>query len=129
MENLLNFVENYKMLRNLKEVYNYMNREEAVLIRGKGRILDSDEEFIKRTQDHIEKYELKIDDEGRGSLGLPLFNKKIRCVVEVVPERMLFGNQPLSEKNNRVCPITRTSNLLTLVTIGKSFTTLPKTRQ
>ena len=50
------------MLRNLKEVYDYMNREEAVLIRGKGRILDSDEEFIKRTQDHIEKYELKIDD-------------------------------------------------------------------
>jgi len=32
MENLLNFVENYKMLRNLKEVYDYMNREEAVLI-------------------------------------------------------------------------------------------------
>ena len=95
------------MLRNLKEVYDYMNRErlasfvivdsrnrphvvpvfftykygkvhvqtnlnsvkirnllrnsnvaadqgeEAILIRGERRILDSDEEFIRRTQDHI----------------------------------------------------------------------------
>ena len=43
MENLLNFVENYKMLRNLKEVYNYMNREEAVLIEVR-------EEFLTATK-------------------------------------------------------------------------------
>lgn len=86
----LNSVEIRNLLRNCNVAVAVYRGEEAVLIRGKRRILDSDEEFIRRIQDHIERYELKIDDEGRDSLGIPLFNRKIRCVVEVVPERMLF---------------------------------------
>jgi nitroimidazol reductase NimA-like FMN-containing flavoprotein (pyridoxamine 5'-phosphate oxidase superfamily) len=65
--------------------------EEAVIIRGIGRVLDSDEEFKKRTQDHIDKYKLKLDKNGRDSLGIPLFDSKIRCVVEeVTSERTIF---------------------------------------
>lgn len=64
--------------------------EEAVIIRGKGGILENDEEFVKKTQDHIEKYKLKLDEQGRDSLGIPLFDKKIRCIIEVVPTRMIF---------------------------------------
>lgn len=64
--------------------------EEAVIIRGKGRIVDNSQEFVKRTQDHIEKYQLQLDRQGRDSLGILLFNEKIRCVVEVTPKRILF---------------------------------------
>jgi len=64
--------------------------EEAVIIRGRGRVIDSEEEFVKRTQDHIDKYQLKLDEHGRDSLGIPLFNKKVRCVIEVTPKRMLY---------------------------------------
>ena len=64
--------------------------EEAVIIRGKGRIIENDTEFNKRTQGHINKYKLKLDNHGRDSLGIPLFNQKIRCVIEVVPKRIIF---------------------------------------
>jgi len=64
--------------------------EEAVIIRGKARIIKSEIEFVKRTQDHINKYQLRLDDQDRDSLGIPLFNREIRCVVEVTPERILF---------------------------------------
>jgi nitroimidazol reductase NimA-like FMN-containing flavoprotein (pyridoxamine 5'-phosphate oxidase superfamily) len=64
--------------------------EEAVIIRGIGRILEDNKEFIKRTQDHIRKYKLKIDEQGRDSLGIPLFDREIRCVIEVIPERIIF---------------------------------------
>jgi nitroimidazol reductase NimA-like FMN-containing flavoprotein (pyridoxamine 5'-phosphate oxidase superfamily) len=64
--------------------------EEAVIIRGKGRLVESDEEFVRRTQEHIDKYKLKLDECGRDSLGIPLFDKKIRCVIEVVGERIIF---------------------------------------
>lgn len=64
--------------------------EEAVIIRGRGRVIDSEEEFVRRTQDHIDKYRLRLDEHGRDSLGIPLFNRRIRCVVEVTPKRILF---------------------------------------
>lgn len=64
--------------------------EEAVVVRGEGRIIDSDEEFIRRTKEHIAKYKLKLDKDGKDSLGIPLFDKEIRCVVEVTPERTIF---------------------------------------
>jgi len=64
--------------------------EKAVIIRGKGRVVDSEQEFVKRTQDHIDKYQLKLDEHGRDSLGIPLFNRKVRCVIEVSPKRTLF---------------------------------------
>jgi nitroimidazol reductase NimA-like FMN-containing flavoprotein (pyridoxamine 5'-phosphate oxidase superfamily) len=71
-------------------VYNFPYGEEAVIIRGKGRIIDGDEDFIRRTQDHIEKYRLKLDKRGKDSLGKPLFDKKVRCVIEVIPKRIIF---------------------------------------
>ncbi len=64
--------------------------EESVIIRGKGRMLENDEEFVEKTQDHIGKCRLKLDERGRDSLGIPLFDKKIRCVIEVVPTRIIF---------------------------------------
>jgi nitroimidazol reductase NimA-like FMN-containing flavoprotein (pyridoxamine 5'-phosphate oxidase superfamily) len=64
--------------------------EEAVIIRGNGRVIDSEEEFIKRTQDHINKYKLILDGHGRDSLGIPLFDRKVRCVVEITPKRIMF---------------------------------------
>lgn len=66
------------------------SEEEAVIIRGKGRIVENEGEFAKRTQGHIDKYRLRLDGHGRDSLGIPLFNKKIRCVVEVVPKRIIY---------------------------------------
>lgn len=64
--------------------------EEAVILRGKGRVIDNEEEFAKRTRDHINKYQLRLDEHGRDSLGIPLFNEEIRCVIEVAPKRILF---------------------------------------
>lgn len=53
-----------------------IHREEAAIVGGKGRIIESDEEFVMRTQDHIHKYKLKLDTYGRDSLGMRLFNKR-----------------------------------------------------
>lgn len=64
--------------------------EEAVIIKGKARVIKNKAEFAKRTQDHIHKYRIRSDDQGKDSLGIPLFNRKIRCVVEVTPEKILF---------------------------------------
>jgi nitroimidazol reductase NimA-like FMN-containing flavoprotein (pyridoxamine 5'-phosphate oxidase superfamily) len=64
--------------------------EEAVIISGEGRIIDDDEVFFKRTKDHVRKYKLRIDSEGGDSLGTPLFDKRIRCVIEVTPGRTIF---------------------------------------
>ena len=64
--------------------------EEAVIIRGKGRIIEDEDEFVKRTQEHIGKYRLKLDAQGRDSMGIQLFNSQIRCVVEVTSEKILL---------------------------------------
>ena len=63
--------------------------EEAVITRGTGRIV-GDEEFAKRTWEHIYKYRLQVDEQGRDSLGIPLFDTKVRCIVEVTPRRLIF---------------------------------------
>ena len=78
------------ILRNDRVAVAVYRGEEAVIIRGKGRVIDEDDAFIKRTQDHIAKYRLRLDEHGRDSLGIPLFNKELRCVIEVIPERLLF---------------------------------------
>jgi len=64
--------------------------EEAVIMRGKGCVIESEAAFAKRTQDHIDKYRLRLDEQGRDSLGIPLFDDKVRCVIEVTPKRVLF---------------------------------------
>lgn len=64
--------------------------EEAVIIRGKASIFSDPMDFKKRTQEHIMKYKLRLDEEGRDSLGIPLFNETVRCVIAVTPKRTLF---------------------------------------
>ncbi len=64
--------------------------EETVIIRGKGEVVTDRDEFIKRTQEHIDKYRLQLDEHGRDSMGIPLFNAKIRCIIEIVPDKILF---------------------------------------
>jgi nitroimidazol reductase NimA-like FMN-containing flavoprotein (pyridoxamine 5'-phosphate oxidase superfamily) len=78
------------LLRNENVSIAVYSGEEAVILRGKGRIIEDDAEFIRRTQDHIGKYKLKLDGEGKDSLGIPLFNKKRRCVVEVRGMHLTF---------------------------------------
>jgi nitroimidazol reductase NimA-like FMN-containing flavoprotein (pyridoxamine 5'-phosphate oxidase superfamily) len=78
------------LMRNLNVAVAVYSEEEAVIIRGKGRIIDSDEEFVKRTEEHVGKYGLKLDSQGRDSLSIPLFDREIRCVVEVSPEKVMF---------------------------------------
>jgi len=63
--------------------------EEAVVIRGRARIVE-DDEFERRTQEHIEKYHLHLDEQGRDSAGVPLFDSAVRCVIEVTVERLIF---------------------------------------
>lgn len=78
--------------------------EEAVVIRGRGRLVDDDKEFVRLTQHHIDKYNrlfniahktegieyIKLDEQGRDSMGIPLFDLRIRCVIEVTPDKVLF---------------------------------------
>ncbi len=64
--------------------------DEAVIIRGKASVTSDSAEFKKRTQEHIAKYKLRLDEQGRDSLGIPLFDQNVRCVVEVIPKRLLF---------------------------------------
>jgi hypothetical protein len=78
------------LLKNSHVAIAVYSNEEAVIMRGTGRIVDNDSEFVRRTQDHIDKYQLRLDEKGRDSLGIPLFDKKIRCVVEVTPKKALF---------------------------------------
>ena len=85
-----NSVKVHNLIRNNNVAVAVYHGEEAVIIRGTARLIDSSEEFVKRTQDHIDKYRLKLDEHGRDSLGIPLFDNKIRCVVEVTPRRTLF---------------------------------------
>ncbi len=70
-------------------VYRGEYGEEAVVIRGEARIVAEDE-FVLRTQEHIDKYPIKLDEQGRDGLGLPLFDNAVRCVIEVTVKRLLF---------------------------------------
>jgi len=64
--------------------------DEAVILRGRGRIVKDEDEFVRRTQEHIEKYHLHLDEQGRDGMGIPLFDGKIRCIIEVTPGKTLF---------------------------------------
>ncbi len=78
------------LARNKNVALAVYSQEEAVIIMGGGRILEDDEEFVKRTRDHIGKYRLKLDEHSRDSLGIPLFDRRTRCIVEVAPKRTIF---------------------------------------
>lgn len=85
-----NSVKIRNLLRNSNVAVAVYSREEVVIINGEGQIIESNEEFIKRTKSHINKYKLRLDKYGRDSLRIPLFDQKIRCVVEVTPKRTIF---------------------------------------
>jgi nitroimidazol reductase NimA-like FMN-containing flavoprotein (pyridoxamine 5'-phosphate oxidase superfamily) len=51
------------LLRNDNVTIAVYSGEEAVIIKGKGRIIQDDEKFVKRTQEHIDKYRLRLDEE------------------------------------------------------------------
>ena len=85
-----NSVKVRNLMKNDNVALTVYHGEEAVIMRGKALLIDSQKEFIKRTQEHIDKYHLKLDKHGRDSLGIPLFNEKVRCVIEVTPKRLLF---------------------------------------
>jgi len=78
------------LLRNNNVAIAVYNGEEAVIIRGKGQIIDDDNEFFEKTQDHIDKYQLQLDEHGRDSMGIPLFDKNVRYVIKVIPKRIIF---------------------------------------
>jgi len=78
--------------------------EETVIIRGRGSIVEDQKQFVKLTQRHKEKYNrsfniahktegieyVKLDERGRDSTGKPLFDSKVRCVIELTPEKVIF---------------------------------------
>ena len=78
------------LLSNNKAALAVYSREEAVILRGQGRIVEDHNEFIRRTNDHISKYHLRLDKNGKDSMGIPLFDESVRCVVEVVSQRTIF---------------------------------------
>lgn len=78
--------------------------EEAVIIWGKGRVIEDEKEFAKLTQCHVDKYNrlfnaardtrgleyIKLDKYGRDNMGVPLFDFEVRCVIEVLPQKVRF---------------------------------------
>jgi len=81
-------------VRNIKKNSNVAiaiySAEEAVTIRGEGRVIEDQGEFGRRTQQHVKKHNLKLDEQGRDSMGIPLYNSRIQCVVEVTPKKVMF---------------------------------------
>lgn len=83
----------------------YNMHDEAVVIRGTARLISRKEEFRRLTQANIDKYNrlyniahntreveyIKLDANGRDSMGIPLFNSKVRCIIEVKPGKIRFG--------------------------------------
>jgi hypothetical protein len=78
--------------------------EEAVILRSKARLIDNEEKFRKLTQAHIDKYNrlfntahntqgieyIKLDAQGRDNMGVPLFDHKVRCIIQITPKKVLF---------------------------------------
>ncbi len=77
------------LLKNNSAAIAVYREDEAVIIRGTTRVVD-DEEFIKRTQEHVHKYDLRLDEQGKDSMGISLFDSEVRCVVEVTPKQIIF---------------------------------------
>jgi len=90
--------------RNDKVAVAVYRGEEAVIIRGRGRVIEDEKQFVKLTQRHIDKYNrlfniahktkeieyIKLDEKGRDSMGIPLLDSKVRCIIEVTPQKVLF---------------------------------------
>jgi nitroimidazol reductase NimA-like FMN-containing flavoprotein (pyridoxamine 5'-phosphate oxidase superfamily) len=63
--------------------------EEAVVLQGTAAIAGPDE-FRARTWEYIYKYTLQIDENGRDTMGIPLFDEQFRCVVVICVDKILF---------------------------------------
>lgn len=95
-------------IRNLKKNRNVAvavyRGEEAVIIRGVGNIIEDEKEFVRLTQCHIDKYNrlfniakgtqnieyIKLDEQGRDNMGVPLFDSAVRCIIQVTPKKIRF---------------------------------------
>jgi nitroimidazol reductase NimA-like FMN-containing flavoprotein (pyridoxamine 5'-phosphate oxidase superfamily) len=64
--------------------------EEAVVINGRARVVEDEGEFTRQTQDHVNKYKLRLNPEGKDSMGIPLFDMSMRCIVEIKTEKVRF---------------------------------------
>lgn len=79
-------------------------RDEAVILEGTTYLIDDEEKFRNLTQVHIDKYNrlfnithntqgieyIKLDAQGRDNMGIPLFDQKVRCIIEITPKKVLF---------------------------------------
>jgi len=97
-------VKVHNIKRNNNVAVTVYHGEEAVIIRGRGRVVEEEKEFVRLTQLHIDKYNrlfnvarktenvehIKLDEQGRDSMGIPLFDSKVRCIIEVSPDKVLF---------------------------------------
>lgn len=63
--------------------------DEAVAIRGQARILD-ETALVQRGHQLVEKYQLELDDKGRDSFGILIFDSGIRTVIEVTVEHLNY---------------------------------------
>ena len=78
--------------------------DEAVILNGKAHLIENEKQFRNLTKAHLDKYNslfnihhntqgieyIKLDPQGRDNMGIPLFDFAIRCVIEIIPEKMLF---------------------------------------
>jgi nitroimidazol reductase NimA-like FMN-containing flavoprotein (pyridoxamine 5'-phosphate oxidase superfamily) len=63
--------------------------QEAVIARGRAEIVGQ-ERFREITRKLIEKYHYPLDEQGRDSFGIPLFDHRRRCVIRLMPEGLRF---------------------------------------
>jgi nitroimidazol reductase NimA-like FMN-containing flavoprotein (pyridoxamine 5'-phosphate oxidase superfamily) len=84
-----NSVKVRNLLRNPRVCIAVYDGDEAVIITGIARLLPL-QQFRRRTAEHVRKYGLRLDEQGRDSMGIPLFDADMRCVVEVVLAKLRF---------------------------------------
>ncbi len=65
------------------------SEEEAVILSGPARIV-GDEQFLSVTHEFIAKYRYELDEKGKDTFGIPIFDNAIRCVIEVQPEKLSY---------------------------------------
>lgn len=70
-------------------VYSGEFGSEAVAIRGTARILD-EAALAEKGRVLVRKYDLKLDENGKDSFGIPVYDTSIRCVIEVTVEHLNF---------------------------------------
>jgi nitroimidazol reductase NimA-like FMN-containing flavoprotein (pyridoxamine 5'-phosphate oxidase superfamily) len=61
----------------------------AVIIAGRTRIVPP-AEFRRRTAEQIRKYWIRLDDQGRDPMGIPAFDHRTQCVIEVRPDKVRY---------------------------------------